>query len=448
MEAFELNLDGFVGPTHHYAGLSVGNLASTHNALKPANPRAAALQSINKMRLLYQLGLKQAFLPPHLRPNITLLRQLGFSGNTEQILKQAKKEAPDLLSACFSASGMWTANAATISPSTDTKDNRVHFTAANLISNLHRHQETAFTRHLLQLLFADETYFYHHPPLPNTLLTRDEGAANHNRLCKQYGAPGIHLFVYNQQMLPTRNKTPVPKIYPARQTREASEAIVRGHQLPSETVIYAQQNPSIVDKGVFHNDVISLANENLFLLHEQAFVNQEIVLNQLVELADFPIHFIKISNQQMSVEDAINSYFFNSQLITLNNHTMALISPIECQSTPSIKSLIDNILADPTNPINQAYYLDLKQSMQNGGGPACLRLRVVLNEKELKAMNQNTIVDDNLLNALENFVNKHYRDHIEIQDLSDPEFIKEIHTTLDNLSSLLQLGSIYPFQLP
>lgn len=157
MNAYELNMDGLVGQTHHYAGLSSGNIASTNNALSISNPQAAARQGLEKMRQLYNMGLKQGLLPPHQRPNLNLLYQLGFKGSPSEQINKAYKTAPELLSACYSASSMWTANAATVSASVDTEDNKVHFTAANLISNLHRHQEADLVTKLLNLKTNNES---------------------------------------------------------------------------------------------------------------------------------------------------------------------------------------------------------------------------------------------------------------------------------------------------
>ncbi len=443
MDIYELNIDGLVGPTHHYAGLAAGNTASTRNAKKTANPKAAALQGIQKMRLLHQLGIKQALIPPHPRPNLDLLRQLGFSGRPAELLKKAHRDAPELLSACYSASSMWAANAATVSPSTDTADRRVHFTAANLINNLHRHQETHFSRALLQQLFSNERHFHHHLPLPASITTRDEGAANHNRLCRSHSDLGTHLFVYNQQILPADNGAPIPTRFPARQTREASQAIARSHQLDTNRIVFAQQNPAVVDQGIFHNDVIAVANESVLLIHEDAFQNQHAVLADLQSKTENSLQIITVKNEKMTVADAVKSYFFNSQLITLPNQKMAIIAPSECEHTDHIKLFIDELLASPNNPISQVYYLDLKQSMRNGGGPACLRLRVVLNEQELSAMHQGVIINDSLLESLEDWVIQHYRSELNVHDLLDPALMEESDRALDALTSLLKLRSVF-----
>lgn len=449
MNVYELNMDGLVGPSHHYAGLATGNIASISNAFSIANPAAAAHQGIEKMRLLHHLGLKQALLPPHQRPNLEFLYQLGFNGAPHEQINRASRVDTELLRACYSASSMWTANTATVSASIDTQDKRVHFTAANLVSNLHRHHEAAFSRELLQVLFHDENYFQHHPLLPLTGTTSDEGAANHNRLCKNHSDIGTYLFVYGKRALPTGNSYPAPTRFPARQTLEASQAIARSHLLDPNRVVFASQNPEAIDQGVFHNDVIGVANESVLLLHEQAFLNQNDVLEELRTKITFPLTIIQINRKQITLADAVNSYLFNSQLITLpssSNKEMAIIAPAECAEHPTIKAFIDNLVADDANPIVNVHFLDLKQSMRNGGGPACLRLRVTLNEDELGAMHQGILVDDTLLDTLDTWVDKHYRTHLHANDLADPSLLDQCFSALDELTSILKLGSIYPFQ--
>ncbi|KTD19275.1 succinylarginine dihydrolase [Legionella lansingensis] len=449
MQAFELNLDGLVGPTHHYAGLAAGNLASINNALSFSNPKAAALQGLAKMRLLYEMGLKQALLPPHQRPNLHLLYQLGFTGPPAQQVTKALYDAPELLSACYSASSMWAANAATVSSSLDTEDGRVHFTAANLISNLHRHQEAAFSSHLLQRIFADPRYFQHHPVLPKSTMTGDEGAANHNRLCQHHGSSAICLFVYGKRGLSTvRQSGPVK--YPARQTLEASEAVARAHLLNPQKIIFACQKPQTIDQGVFHNDVIGVANESVLLVHEEAWLEQAKVLQEIEAKANFSVNIIEIKAEQLTVAEAVSTYFFNSQLLSLpgtdEKKQMVLIAPKECEQSQRAQELINLLIADGSNPIVKVHYLDLKQSMRNGGGPACLRLRVPLGEKELAAMHQGILINEELLATLEAWINRHYRSQLHATELGDPLFIDECFTALDELSNILKLGSIYPFQ--
>jgi len=444
MPVYELNMDGLVGPTHHYAGLSAGNLASTQNAHRSANPQAAALQGLAKMRHLHRLGLKQALLPPHQRPNLELLRQLGFTGTMAAQLSKAQREAPELLSAAWSASSMWTANAATVTPSLDSADQRVHFTAANLVSNLHRHQEAAFSQQLLKRIFQNEKHFHHHPILPASSVTGDEGAANHSRLCATHDQAGVHLFVYGKQGLNAASSGPGK--YPARQTLEASLAIARQHGLTDSQFVTARQNPEAIDLGVFHNDVIAVANERVLLAHEKAYVDQKQVLQDLRSKCGFDLQYLEVREDQLSIAEAVATYLFNAQLLSLPDGSMTLLAPAECEAHPRVQAILSAFLADAANPISQVHYLDLKQSMRNGGGPACLRLRVPLTEQELAAMHAGVLVTDPLLDTLDAWVVKHYRSELRAEDLADPQLVQEVFTALDELSVLLQLGSIYPFQ--
>ena len=120
--ACELNIDGLVGPTHNYGGLSYGNVASQNNCQVASNPREAARQGLAKMKALMDMGFAQAVLAPQERPDVQALRACGFSGSDAQVIEKAAREAMPLLVASCSASSMWTANAATVSPSADTAD--------------------------------------------------------------------------------------------------------------------------------------------------------------------------------------------------------------------------------------------------------------------------------------------------------------------------------------
>ena len=440
--AVEANFDGLVGPTHNYAGLSFGNVASQAHAEKPSNPRQAALQGLAKMRALATLGLAQGVLPPQERPHIPTLKGLGFTGSDAQVLAKAQRDAPSLLAAASSASAMWTANAATVSPSADTGDGRVHFTPANLAVNLHRSLEPATTARVLAATFANARHFAHHPPLPPTPAMGDEGAANHTRFCAEYGAPGLELFVYGQGY----EGEPKPAKYPARQTRAATEALARLHGLSTAGTHHAQQLPSVIDAGVFHNDVIAVGNRELLFCHQQAFAAPEAVQGWLQrELPQAVV--VQVPTAAVSVEQAVKSYLFNSQLVCLPGtvgHT--LIVAQECAETPAVWALIQQLIADETVPINAVKVFDLRQSMHNGGGPACLRLRVVLNAAEQAAVNAGSWITETSAAKLEACVQKHYRDRLTAADLADPALLDESRTALDQFTQILGLGSLYDFQ--
>jgi succinylarginine dihydrolase len=449
MQGQEINFDGLVGPTHHYGGLSYGNIASIEHRGETSNPKEAALESLKKMKLLFDMGIKQAVLPPHERPDVLTLRRLGFRGLDSEIVKRVSQQAPELLAACSSAASMWTANAATVAPSADTVDGKVHLTPANLSAQFHRSNEHETTRRVLRVIFSDDAFFVHHPALPSVVWLGDEGAANHIRFCETYGKQGVHLFVFGKDAL--RPTAPGPRRFPARQTREASEAIARLHQLDPKRVVFAQQTPEVIDAGVFHNDVISAGNQNLFFFHERAFVDSKILMEELNaqfhRISGKPLVCVKVPSKQISVETAVKTYLFNSQIISLPDEGMALIAPVECRELVPVRDFLEGIVAGDDNPVRKVQYVDLRQSMQNGGGPACLRLRIVLTGEELARSNPMIYLDETLYTELCHWVKKHYRDRLTRNDLADPLLLSESRTALDELTQTLNLGSVYPFQL-
>ena len=441
MKATEANFDGLVGLTHHYAGLSFGNEASTRNQLQPSNPRLAAKQGLLKMKALADMGYVQGVIPPHERPNIAALRQLGFGGSDEQVLATAGKTAPGLLSAVSSASAMWVANAATVSPSADSLDGRVHLTVANLNNKFHRAIEAPETAWLLRSIFRDDRHFAVHDALPQVAMFGDEGAANHNRLGGAYGERGVQLFVYGRD---SSHEGKAPQRYPARQTREASEAVARLHQLSPESVLYAQQNPAVIDQGVFHNDVIAVSNQQMLFCHQHAFVSQPELLAQLRSRVPGFVA-LEVPENRVSVKDAVETYLFNSQLLSRPDGTMMLVLPEESRQHPGVwRYLCEQVEAD--TPLKALKVFDLRESMYNGGGPACLRLRVVLTPQEQQAVNPAVLMNDRLFSTLNNWVDRHYRDRLTQADLVDPQLLREGRDALDELTKLLDLGNVYAFQ--
>jgi succinylarginine dihydrolase len=202
------------------------------------------------------------------------------------------------------------ANAATISPSADTRDGRVHFTPANLVTTLHRSLEPARTARILRQIFPDPKKFGHHPPLP-------------------------------------------------------------GHQV--------------------------------------------------------------------SVAEAVATYLFNSQLVSLPQGGMALIAPVECQRSSVVRSYLDSLVAANDNPVNAVHYFDVRESMRNGGGPACLRLRIVLTEAQLRATLPHVLFDLHLYAKLVAWVQRYYRDTLHPHDLQDPELVKESFSALKALEAILHI---------
>ena len=442
--AFEANFDGLVGLTHNYSGLSFGNIASKNNFGTTANPKLAALQGLAKMKALADLGFKQGVLPPQERPSIESLRRLGFSGGDAEVIRAAAKLAPMVLSGVQSASSMWSANAATVSPSANTNDGRVHFTPANLNNKFHRSIEYPTTSRILKAVFPDGQFFAHHDALPGCPQFGDEGAANHTRFCRQYGTRGVEFFVYGASGF--NMAAPAPKKFPARQTLEASQAIARLHGLDANKVVFAQQKPEVIDAGVFHNDVIAVGNGNVLFCHELAFLDQRAVIAEISKKFGNDFVVVEVANEDVTVDEAVKSYLFNSQLLTRADGGMLLVVPEECRNIARVWTYLQKLLGANT-PIREVLVMDFRESMKNGGGPACLRLRVELNEHELAAVNPATLMNDNLYARLTAWVEKHYRDQLSEPDLADPALLMESRAALDELSQILALGSVYPFQL-
>ncbi len=441
-DAVEINFDGLIGPTHNFAGLAAGNLASQSHRAQESHPRFAALQGLAKMRVLMGLGVPQAVLPPQPRPSLTLLRRLGFVGTDATVIGDAFRQAPHLLAVAMSGSSMWTANAATVCPSADSPDGRVHFTPANLITSAHRANETHVTAAVLKAIFADETHFSHHDPLPTSSDLGDEGAANHSRFCDAPGDPGGQLFVYGADGRAFADAT--SRRYTSRQTRLASESVARLHGLRSDRVVFALQHPDAIDAGVFHNDVIAVGHRLTLLCHELAFADRTDVHDQLRRMTDDRIRIVEVATSQLSLANSVSTYLFNSQLVTSADRSTILVAPTACQRHEVTRSLIEQWISEGV--LDAVEFVDVNESMANGGGPACLRLRIVLTEPERRAMASGVLLDDDRLASLTDWVNRHYRETLTPADLGDPNLLRENHDALDELTQRLGLGSLYEFQ--
>jgi succinylarginine dihydrolase len=440
----DVNFDGIPGPTHNYAGLARGNLAAERNARLVANPREAALQGLAKARSLAARGYAQAVLPPHERPDVGALRALGFSGSDADVVTRAAREAPQLLAACSSAAAMWAANAATVSPSADTADGRVQFTPANLVSHFHRSLEAATTTRVLRAIFADNRHFAVHDALPAASQFGDEGAANFTRFAPSPGAPGVELFVYGRAAYDAT--APAPMKYSARQTREASAALARRHGVDPARSVFAQQNPDAIDAGVFHNDVIAVGHGTVLFCHEQAWVAQDAVLAALGARIGPGFAPVVVPADALRLDDVVATYLFNGQLLPRADGRLLLVAPAECRENARVASYLDALLAGD-GPIAEILTFDLRQSMRNGGGPACLRLSVALTSNERKAIGARVFLDDALAKDLDAWIRKHYRDRLAPEDLGDPALVDESRRALDDLTQVLRLPSVYPFQL-
>ncbi|AKM09174.1 N-succinylarginine dihydrolase [Croceicoccus naphthovorans] len=413
MALVEINFDGIVGPSHNYSGLSLGNLAATSNAGKVAYPRAAALQGLAKMRHNMALGLTQGFFLPLPRPNPAFLENVSFDETAD----------PALQAMAWSASSMWTANAATVSPAPDTSDGRCHLTVANLVSMPHRSIEWPATLAQLRLAFANEDAFAVHGPVPGTF--GDEGAANHMRMGKAHDAACTEIFVYGR---------PGGR-FPARQHEQASRAIARRHGL--HNALFIEQAPEAIAAGAFHNDVVAVANEHVLFCHEQAFADREgayTAIRNAVPGAEI----VEVPASAVSLEDAITSYLFNAQLVTLPSDGMALIVPSECQDNPAVWGWLETMLAG-NGPIRQVLPVDVRQSMANGGGPACLRLRVVADPA---TVDQRFLLTEDKAAQIESVIADSWPESLPPQDIGRPETAAQVIRARELLLESLNLKDL------
>ncbi|MGX6648220.1 N-succinylarginine dihydrolase [Maricaulaceae bacterium MS644] len=445
MGAVEANFDGLVGPTHNYGGLAPGNLASANNQGSISSPREGVLEGLAKAKSLADAGLVQGLLPPQERPFIPGLKALGFSGRTDgEVWEKAYKAEPALALNMLSASSMWAANAATVSPGADTSDGRVHFTPANLITALHRSIEGFQTRRALERVFPDKALFAVHDELPHHANFADEGAANHVRLCAEHGAPGVELFVHGRDAYePWQGK------FPARQTLQACEAIARRHGLDGARTVHVRQSRAAIEAGAFHNDVVCVGTGPVLFFHEHAFEDKAAALSAIRRAAEglFEPVFVEVPEADVPLGDAITAYIFNSQLLIWPGaDRQVLLAPQETEETASTSAFCDRMVKG-NGPIGSVKFAGVRQSMRNGGGPACLRLRVVLDDAQRAAVNPRVWMDADLHGALTAWANTHYREELGVADLGDPALVEESRAALDALTGIMGLGSdFYPFQ--
>jgi succinylarginine dihydrolase len=411
----EINFDGIVGPSHNYAGLSFGNVASMGHAGQVSEPRAAALQGIEKMRANLGLGLVQGIFLPHPRPHRAWLDQLGTT---------IEDADPALAANAMSASAMWAANAATVSPGPDSTDGKCHLTVANLRTMPHRSHEWPATLAQLRVAFAGSSFAVHDPIPP---AFGDEGAANHMRLSSGHAERGVEVFVYGVS----------GGAFPARQHVEASKAIARLHALNPDRTIFVQQSEQAIAAGAFHNDVVAVANERVLFAHELAFADKQPLLDACQ--AQVPgFEYVEVAAADVPLEDAVKSYLFNAQLVTPPDGEMTLIVPMEARETSTVWPWIERHLAG-NGPIRRVEVVDVRQSMANGGGPACLRLRVVADPASI---DPRFLVDDAKLDLMARVIAATWPEQIAHDELQRPALIADVERARAALLDTLGLTEL------
>ena len=395
----EINFDGIIGPSHNYAGLSRGNIASASHAGDVSQPRAAALQGIEKMRHNLALGLAQGFFMPLDRPDAPWLETLGTT------LDDAEGH---LRAQAWAASSMWAANAATVSPAPDSADGKCHLTVANLVTMPHRSHEWPGTLAQLRLAFAHPAFAVHAPiPAP----FGDEGAANHMRLCSGHDGQGVEIFVYGVG----------GGRFPARQHLDASKAIARHHKLDPARTLFIRQSDTAIQGGAFHNDVVAVANEHVLFTHETAFEDRDAAHAEI--RAAFP---------------AVEIVEVPASAVTLPDGGMGLVLPTEARETPAVWTWLEAHVAG-NGPIRRLLPVNVRQSMANGGGPACLRLRVVADPA---TVDPRFMADDAKLDRIAEVVATHWPEAIAPGDLASAALASDVCSARAALLAALDLSEL------
>ena len=256
----------------------------------------------------------------------------------------------------------------------------------------------------------------------------------------QHLKPGFQIFVFGSTAFDAHHDII------ARQAEEISQAVSTQHQLDPDRVLFLKQNEQAINSGSFHNDIVSLANEEVFIFHQEAFADRVELERVLHHMKDHVkgFHPIEILSEDISLDDLVSSYLLNSQLITVKNNEMMMLLPEEVQNHPNCMRWLDEIKS--SSPVKHIEFVDIRQSMMNGGGPACLRFKTVVNNDEFDKINKKFLLSPKKLMDLRALVSKHYRDQLNPEDLLDIKLMQESYTFLDELTQLLDLGAIYNFQ--
>ena len=429
MSLVDVQIDRIVGPTHHFGGLGVGNLASAQHAGQRSSPKAAAIEVLQKMMQVAQTGTHQFVLPPQSRPDWVLLRQLGFSDPSHAV-----HQAPEIASAVFSCSAMWTANAGTFTPAVDSTGGVATLTIANLDASLHRSIEPEQTAMELRDLLPNCVRV--EPPLPGGAAMRDEGAANHMRLALN-GQPGLNIFVYG-------DGSPKPIERWPRQTKAAWEAVARRHQLIRDNTFYLKQHPDAIDAGAFHNDVVALSHGDVWIHHELAYQDDaednaglEQIEDRWRRLHGQRLRRIEVSDSVLSIDDAVKTYLFNSQIVQPHlDHAPTLFCPVQVSAHPVASELVQAWISDGI--FSEVQYVELNQSMAGGGGPACLRLRVTLPLDQVQTMPENARITKPTYERLLAIIDEGYPETVSLAELATPQMIQRTESVTLRLQEALR----------
>ena len=433
-ERVEVNIDGMIGPSHHFGGLGVENKASELNRSQASSPRSAALQGLAKMELLASYGIPQFYLPPPVRPAWKWLESLGYCGDKACVLRDCYQEQPTLLSAAYSSAFMWTANAASVSCGSDTRSKRAKIKLANLNANLHRSIEESERLPQLERMFEAVEHVDVLRGLSSSRPLSDEGAANVMRFFSRVGAGGVYAFVYGNEAAESREsednskKADGKRRRQPRQTRMASAMVARSLDLEPGDCFLIQQTSDAIDAGVFHNDVIATSHENLLFYHELAFHNSEEAVagikKRFLEKTGEKLEACLVESSDLRLDDAVDTYLFNSQICTDIDGGWRMFVPENCNQSESVQRTLERLQAQYPRLVS-IDYCPLAESMRNGGGPACLRLRISLTPSQIDQIPASMRISLSTLSQLRKLVETEYPEKVEPSDFVNPDFAEQ-----------------------
>ncbi|WP_310474063.1 N-succinylarginine dihydrolase, partial [Sandarakinorhabdus sp.] len=199
--------------------------------------------------------------------------------------------------------------------------------------------------------------------------------------------------------------------------------------------LFVAQSQTAIDAGAFHNDVVAVANGNVLFAHEHAFADAAGLKADVARRMPDAIT-IEVPDSAVSLEDSIKSYLFNSQLLTLPDGSMALVLPKEAEETPSVKAYLA-ALVEGNGPIRAAHFVDVRESMQNGGGPACLRLRVAADPA---TVDPRFLLDEAKAARLERLVEHWWPETIGPADMANPDLWRQVKAARAALLAELELS--------
>jgi succinylarginine dihydrolase len=261
--------------------------------------------------------------------------------------------------------------------------------------------------------------------LPSSQPLRDEGAANHMRLCGSGNNRNraVHVFVHEPA---SESDSLSPLRYVSRQSVVASHHVSRKLTLAEEKCVFIEQSQRAINAGVFHNDVIATSHGNLLLCHELAFTNTPQSIERMSEkyrqVVGEELICEIVTESMLPIEESVRSYLFNSQILSKSDGSFHLLCPSECGESERVRTVIEGWLASESNPISSVETIGVQESMSNGGGPACLRLRLDVDEEQVSQLEPRWRFTPERHSEIARWIDNYYPARLCIDDLARWDF--------------------------